>query len=95
LVLRVAGIAGKSGAERGDSVVVAGGASVGEALGVERTAAGLLIGGEAGDKMADGGEGDGGSKSKDQEYDRGGARNEFGKRPRHVSYHDIILRGWE
>jgi len=41
--------------------------------------------------MADGCEGNGGSERKDEEYDRGGTRDEFGKRPRHVSYHDIIL----
>ena len=95
LVLGVGGIAGEGGAESGDGVVVAVGAGLGEALRVELAAAGLLIGGEAGDEMADRGEGDGGSDVRMRSM-RGAERgNEFGERPRHVSYHDIILRGWK
>ncbi len=92
LILRVCGIAGESGAERGDGVVVAVGAGVGEALLVELAAAGLLIGVVAGDEMADGGESSSGGESEDEKNDGRGAREQFGERPRHVSYHDIISR---
>ena len=59
LVLGVGGIAGEGGAESGDSVVVAGGAGIGETEDVKLAAAGLLIGSEAGNEMADCGEGHG------------------------------------
>jgi len=84
LILGVGGIAGECGTEGGDGVVVSGGSGVGETLSVERTSAGLLIQSEAGDQMADRGEGDGRGESKDDEYDGRGAGDKFGERPRHV-----------
>ena len=90
LVLRVCGIASESGAERVDGVVVAVGAGFGEAFGIELAPSRLLVGGKAGDQMADGGESRGGGQSENQKDDGRRARDQFGEAPRHISYHDII-----
>jgi hypothetical protein len=63
LVLRVRGIAGESGAESVDGVVVVVGAGFGEAFGIELATSRLLVGGEAGHEVADGGESRGGGQS--------------------------------
>jgi hypothetical protein len=94
LVLGVGRIAGERGAKSGDRVVVAGSVGVGEALGVKFAAAGLLIGGEAGNEMADRRKGSDGSEGQDEENERRGTGNEFAEVPRHGSYHDIITRDW-
>ncbi len=94
LVLRVVGIAGEGGAEGGDGVIVAASAGLAETHSVKLASAGLLIGGEAGHEVANRSERKDGCECQQQKYDRRGARDEFGGRPRHVSDDDIILRGW-
>jgi hypothetical protein len=95
LVLRIRRIACKGSAKGCDGVVVVTGGSRRLPLRVQFTAAGLLVRVVAGDEMAYGSEAANRCKSKDEQDDGRGARNEFSKPPQHTSYHDIILRGCE
>lgn len=90
LILGVGRIAGERGAESGDGGIVVSGVGVGKTFGIKLASTRLLVGIEAGNKMTHGGEGNRGRKYKDEQDDGRGARNQFGGRPRHISYHDII-----